>query len=63
MKFIDSGGLQALLTALQQRGYETMLIVAAMRGTHHVTQLAGAEIIMSIPPALQQSLLSEESAA
>jgi transaldolase len=44
----------------KQRGYETMLIVAAMRGTHHVTQLAGAEIIMSIPPALQQSLLSEE---
>jgi transaldolase len=44
----------------RQSGYEAMLIVAAMRGTHHVMELAGAEIIMSIPPALQQSLLSEE---
>jgi transaldolase len=46
----------------KQRGYETTLIVAALRGTYHMTELAGAEIIMSIAPPYQEMLLSEELA-
>jgi transaldolase len=44
----------------KQRGYEAMLIVAALRGTYHMTELTGAEIIMSIAPPYQDMLLSEE---
>ncbi len=44
----------------KQRGYEAVLIVAALRGTYHMTELAGAEIIMSIAPPYQEMLLSEE---
>jgi len=44
----------------KQRGYEAMIIVAALRGTYHMTELTGAEIIMSIAPPYQEMLLSEE---
>jgi len=44
----------------KKRGYEAMMIVAALRGTYHMTELAGAEIIMSIAPPYQEMLLSEE---
>jgi len=44
----------------QQNNYEAVLIVAALRGTYHMTELAGAEIIMSIAPPYQEMLLSEE---
>ena len=43
-----------------ERGYEAMMIVAALRGTYHMTELAGAEIIMSIAPSYQEMLLSEK---
>ncbi len=46
----------------KERGYEAVLIVAALRGTYHMTELAGAEIIMSIAPPYQEMLLSEELA-
>ena len=42
----------------KQRGYETVLLVAALRGTHHMTELAGAELIMSIFPSIQEMLLT-----
>jgi len=44
----------------QQRGYETVLIIAALRGTHHMTELAGAEVIMSIFPSVQEMLLTPD---
>ena len=44
----------------KQHRYEATLIVAALRGTYHMTELAGAEIIMSIAPPYQEMLLSEE---
>ncbi|MBN2593855.1 MAG: transaldolase family protein [Sedimentisphaerales bacterium] len=44
----------------KQRGYEAKIIVAALRGTYHMTELTGAEIIMSIAPPYQEMLLSEE---
>ncbi len=44
----------------QQRGYEAVLIIAALRGTHHMTELAGAEVIMSIFPSVQEMLLAPD---
>jgi transaldolase len=41
----------------QERGYEAVLLVAALRGTHHMTELAGAKLIMSIHPRYQAMLL------
>jgi transaldolase len=45
-----------------ERCYEATLIVAALRGTYHMTELAGGEIIMSIAPPYQQMFVSEELA-
>jgi transaldolase len=44
----------------KQRGYEAVLLVAALRGTHHMTELAGAEVIMSIFPSIQEMLLAPD---
>jgi len=44
----------------RQRGYEAVLLVAALRGTHHMTELAGAEVIMSIFPSIQELLMAPE---
>lgn len=46
----------------KERNYEAALIVAALRGTHHMTELAGARIIMSIAPPYQQMLISPDLA-
>jgi len=42
----------------RQRGYEALLLVAALRGAYHLTELAGAELVMSIAPAYQELFLS-----
>jgi transaldolase len=41
----------------QERGYEAVLLVAALRGTHHMETLTGANLIMSIHPKVQAMLL------
>lgn len=41
----------------KERDYEATLMVAALRGTYHMTELAGAELIMSIHPKYQAMLL------
>jgi transaldolase len=46
----------------KQCNYEAMLIVAALRDTYHMTELAGAEIIMSIAVPYQEMLLNEQLA-
>ena len=45
---------------IQERRYGVGLIVAALRGTYHMTELAGGELIMSIFPAWQRPLMSSE---
>src|SRR5262249_14412937 len=35
----------------RQRGYEAVLLVAALRGPYHLTEIAGADLIMSIHPS------------
>ncbi|GAK59921.1 transaldolase [Candidatus Vecturithrix granuli] len=44
----------------QERGYEAVLLIAALRGTHHVTELAGAKLILSIHPTYQKIFLSQD---
>jgi transaldolase len=41
----------------QAQGYEAVLLVAALRGTYHMTELAGGNLIMSIHPRVQAVLL------
>lgn len=40
-------------------GYEAMLLVAALRGPYHFTELAGAELIMSIAPKYQELFVGD----
>ena len=42
----------------QERGYEAVLLIAALRGNYHMTELAGADLIMSIHPRNQAQLLA-----
>lgn len=42
----------------KERGYEAVLLVAALRGEYHLTELAGAELVMSIHPTYQQSFVT-----
>jgi transaldolase len=37
-----------------ERGYETTLLIAALRGSYHLTELAGAPLIVSMAPAAQE---------
>ena len=43
----------------RERQYEAVLLVAALRGAYHMTELAGAELVMSIAPKYQEILLRE----
>jgi transaldolase len=43
----------------QQRKYDAVLLIAALRGDYHLTELAGADLVMSIFPSRQEPLLSE----
>jgi transaldolase len=43
----------------KERRYEAVLLVAALRGAWHMTELAGANLVMSIAPKYQGVLLSE----
>jgi transaldolase len=42
----------------RERAYEAVLLVAALRGSYHLTELAGADLVMSIAPAPQEWFLS-----
>jgi len=44
----------------QERGYEAVLLVAALRGTYHLTELAGAELVMSIAPGPQEWFVAKD---
>jgi transaldolase len=43
----------------KERGYEATLLVAAFRGNHHATEIAGADLIVSITPQYQETLQAE----
>jgi transaldolase len=44
----------------RERGYEAVLLVAALRGPYHLTELAGAELVMSIAPAPQEWFVADD---
>jgi transaldolase len=46
----------------KERRYEAVLIVAALRGTYHMTELAGADVVMSIAPPYQEMLITDDLA-
>jgi transaldolase len=56
---IRQAGLAVVKRAYQiycEQGYEAVIIVAALRGTYHMTELAGAGLIMSVHPSVQAKL-------
>ena len=38
----------------KERGYDAVLLIAALRGSYHLTEIAGADLLMSIHPTPQQ---------
>ena len=46
----------------RQRAYDAVLLVAALRGPYHLTELAGADLVMSIHPSYQGSFVSGDFA-
>jgi transaldolase len=44
----------------QDRGYEAVLLVAALRGSYHLTELTGADLVMSIHPSWQAPFVSRD---
>jgi transaldolase len=44
----------------RERGYEAVLLVAALRGDYHLTELAGADLIMSIAPSFQEVFVTQD---
>jgi len=44
----------------KERGYEAVLLVAALRGPHHLTEIAGADLLMSIHPSSQELFVAQD---
>jgi len=44
----------------QERGYEATLLVAALRGVYHLTELAGGRLVMSVHPSVQSKLFAPD---
>jgi transaldolase len=44
----------------KNKAYEAVLLVAALRGDYHLTELAGGDVIMSIHPSYQELFLSPD---
>ena len=60
---IRKAGLAATKRAYQiyrERGYEAVLLIAALRGPYHLTELAGADLLMSIAPAWQEVFVTQD---
>jgi transaldolase len=60
---IQQSGLAATKRAYKiyrQKGYEAVLLVAALRGSYHLTELAGGELIMSIAPGAQKWFVEQD---
>ena len=60
---IRQAGLAATKRAYQiyrERGYQAVLLIAALRGAYHLTEVAGAELLMSIAPAYQEIFVTQD---
>jgi transaldolase len=47
-------------TIYKERAYEAVLLVAALRGVYHLTELTGAELVVSIAPAAQEWFVAQD---
>jgi transaldolase len=59
---IQHSGMAVVKRACQlfkERGYETMLLVAALRGTYHLTELAGGDLVLSVHPQIQDKVMAK----
>jgi transaldolase len=57
---IQYAGLSVVKRAyrmFREKGYEAKLLVAALRGNYHMSGLAGGDLVMSIHPTYQKTLL------
>jgi len=45
----------------RDRGYESVILIAALRGTYHLTELAGADIIASLSPEAQEWFYAKDN--
>ena len=60
---IRQSGLAATKRAYRiyrERGYQAVLLIAALRGDYHLTELAGADLLMSIAPAFQEIFVTQD---
>jgi transaldolase len=60
---IQQAGLAVVKRAYatyKERGYETKLLVAALRGMNHLTELAGGDLVLSVHPSVQEKALAKE---
>jgi transaldolase len=60
---IRQAGLAAAKRAYaiyRERGYQAVLLIAALRGDYHLTELAGADLLMSIAPAWQEVFVTRD---
>jgi transaldolase len=60
---IQQAGIAATKRAYRiyrERGYQAVLLIAALRGAHHLTELAGADFLMSIAPAYQEMFVRQD---
>ncbi len=46
----------------RERAYEAKLLIAALRGSYHLTELAGASLVMSIHPTYQEAFVTRDFA-
>lgn len=44
----------------KERGYDAVLLVAALRGSYHLTELTGADLLMSIHPSWQGPFVTKD---
>jgi transaldolase len=57
---VQAAGLSVTKRAyrlFQENGFQAVLLVAALRGSHHITELAGGKLVVSVHPTWQRSLL------
>lgn len=56
-KALTSAGVAVVKKAsrlFRERGYESRLLVGAMRGPYHITEFTGADIVLTTPPSLHE---------
>ena len=61
---ITKAGLAVIKRAysiFNERKYEAILIPAAMRGSYHVTEIAGSKMILSVPPKIEKAVLDSNA--